>query len=426
MNEAHAIERLLGQLADGEAPPPSDTLLVNEQSRAREAAGGRVVKLGFGQSPFPVRAAAVEALARHAADKAYLPVQGLPAAREAVAAFHRDVDGVDWRAENVLFAPGSKLLLFAAMKALPADTEVLIPDPAWVSYAPQARMCGLAVRRLHADFDSRWQVGPAALEAALREAGEGPRLLILNQPGNPTGLSMARDEQAALAAVARRHGVLVLSDEIYGVLHHRGEHRAFARDYPEGTLTTTGLSKWCGAGGWRFGAMHVPPALGKVLMPRLLGIASETWSSVASPVQEAACVAYTRDAAHDAYVARQRDVLADIGRWTAERLREAGVRVHAPDGGFYLYPDFEPFRGALADRGIADSAALTRDVLEKTDVALLPGAAFGAPPKRLTARLAYVDFDGAALLASEGDAIEHAALGHLREGIDALARYLDG
>ena len=170
----------------------------------------------------------------------------------------------------------------------------------------------------------------------------------------------------------------MLSDEIYGVLDHRGTHRPFCRDYPEGTLTSTGLSKWCGAGGWRFGALHVPRTLGGTLMPRLLGIASETWSSVTSPVQEAACVAYERTIAQARYIARQRELLAEIGGWCARRLAEAGVRVHAPDGGFYLYVDFEPFREAFAARGVVDSPSLTRDLLERAGVALLPGTAFGA------------------------------------------------
>ncbi|MGB8714329.1 MAG: pyridoxal phosphate-dependent aminotransferase [Onishia taeanensis] len=418
---------LTQRLNAGEAPRASDTLLINEQSRLREAGGERVIKFGFGQSPFPVFTPAVEALAAHAADKAYLPVQGLAAAREAVAAFHREVDGVNWQAGEMLLAPGSKLLLFALMKALPADAEVLIPDPAWVSYAPQARMCNLATRRVTCSFESRWQVNAASLEEALSDRDEPNnrvRLLILNQPGNPTGLSLNHAEQAKLAEVARRHDLLVLSDEIYGVLDHDGSHRAFARDYPEGTVTTTGLSKWCGAGGWRLGAMHVPASLGEALFSRLLGIASETWSSVASPIQEAACVAYQRTPALDAYITRQRKILAEIGRWAAAELDDAAIRTHAPDGGFYLYPDFEAHREALAQRGITTGSELTEVLLDECGVALLPGSAFGAPAERLTVRLAYVDFDGAALLTTSGPVIAHPVLEKVRDGIHAITAFV--
>ncbi|SHE53753.1 hypothetical protein SAMN02745148_00564 [Modicisalibacter ilicicola DSM 19980] len=413
-----------GYTSGAEATRASDTLLINEQSRLLEAGGRRIFKFGFGQSPFPVFAPAVEALARHAAEKAYLPVQGLPALRKQVAAFHREVDQTPWEAERIVVGPGSKLLLFALMKSLP-EADILIPAPSWVSYAPQARMAGQRAVRLEASFESRWQVTPEQLEAHCDSDPQRLKVLILNAPGNPTGLSPDEATQRRLAEVARRHGVLVLADEIYGLLHHRGEHRAFALDYPEGTVTTSGLSKWCGAGGWRLGVMHVPGELGQELFARVLGVASETWSSVTSPVQHAAIVAYDRTPALDDYVARQRAVLGEIGQWCATRLNEANVRTHAPDGGFYLFPDFEAHREALAARGIATSAELTAHLLEEAGVALLPGSAFGCDPRQLTVRLAYVDFDGEALMAGEGPVMEQPAIMTLIQGIEAIVEWLN-
>ncbi|MGC3871680.1 pyridoxal phosphate-dependent aminotransferase [Halomonas sp. GXIMD04776] len=407
-----------------EATRSSDTLLINEQSRLLEAGGRRIFKFGFGQSPFPVFAPAVESLAKHAAEKAYLPVQGLPALRDQVAKFHSDIDHTRWDAERIIVGPGSKLLLFALMKSLP-EADILIPAPSWVSYAPQARMAGQRAVRLDASFETRWQVTPEQLEAHCTADPERLKVLILNAPGNPTGLSPEEDTQKRLAQVAHRHGVLVLADEIYGLLHHRGEHRAFALDYPEGTVTTSGLSKWCGAGGWRLGVMHVPAELGAELFARVLGVASETWSSVTSPIQYAAMTAYTRTPGLGAYVQRQRNVLSDIGQWCAARLNKARIRTHAPDGGFYLFPDFEVHREALAARGITTSAELTARLLEEAGVALLPGSAFGCDPSRLTVRLAYVDFDGAKLMNGEQAALEQSATTTLIQGIDAIVEWLN-
>ncbi|WP_053070603.1 pyridoxal phosphate-dependent aminotransferase [Halomonas sp. PR-M31] len=408
----------------GEATRSSDTLLINEQSRLLEAGGKRIFKFGFGQSPFPVFDPAVQALAEHAAEKAYLPVQGLPALREQVARFHSDTDHVSWNPERVVVGPGSKLLLFALMKSLP-EADILIPAPSWVSYAPQARMADQRAVKLEASFETRWQITPEQLEAYCVENPRRLKLLILNAPGNPTGLSFDMQTQKRLASVARRHGVLVLADEIYGQLHHRGEHRAFALDYPEGTVTTSGLSKWCGAGGWRLGVMHVPAELGTELFARILGLASETWSSVASPVQYAAITAYTRTPELDAYIERQRIVLSEIGQWCAARLNEANVRTHAPDGGFYLFPDFEAHRESLAARGITTSAELTARLLEDAGVALLPGSAFGCRPDQLTVRLAYVDFDGSALMKSEQTILEQATTTTLIQGIIAIVEWLN-
>ncbi|MCD6009082.1 MULTISPECIES: pyridoxal phosphate-dependent aminotransferase [Halomonadaceae] len=417
--------RLLASYADGdEATPSSDTLLINEQSRLLEASGQRIYKFGFGQSPFPVFAPAVSALAAHAAHKAYLPVQGLPALRERVAAFQSRVDETYWDAQRVLIGPGSKLLLFALIKALPT-ADILIPAPAWVSYAPQARMAGQRAVRLEASYDHRWQVTAETLERHCRERPERLKVLIHNAPGNPTGLAPDAETQQRLAAVARRYGVVVLADEIYGLLHHRGAYRAFARDYPEGTVTTGGLSKWCGAGGWRLGVAHLPAALGGELFQRLLGVASETWSSVASPIQQAAITAYTASPALDAYLQRQRTVLAEVGGWCAARLNAAGVRTHAPDGGFYVFPDFAAHRQRLAARGITSSGELTRRLLAEAGVALLPGSAFGCPPEQLTVRLAYVDFDGGELLASSGEVLGTPALRQTRAGIEAIVAWLE-
>lgn len=407
-----------------EATRSSDTLLINEQSRLLEAGGRRIFKFGFGQSPFPVFSPAVETLAKHAADKAYLPVQGLAALRERVAAFHSEVDGAEWDARRVIIAPGSKLLLFTLMKALP-EADILIPAPSWVSYAPQARMAGQRAVCLEASFDTRWQVTPEQLETHCQTEPERLKVLILNAPGNPTGLSPDVAVQQRLAEVARRHGVLVLADEIYGMLHHRGEHRAFALDYPEGTVTTSGLSKWCGAGGWRLGVMHLPTALGDELLARILGVASETWSSVASPIQEAAITAYTLTPELETYVQRQRDLLSELGQWCAEKLNAENVRTHAPDGGFYLFPDFEAYRQRLAARGITTSAQLTARLLDEAGVALLPGSAFGCEPSQLTVRLAYVDFDGAALLESQGAALDQPMIMPIIEGIEAILEWLN-
>jgi len=161
----------------------------------------------------------------------------------------------------------------------------------------------------------------------------------------------------------------------------------------------------------------------------VIGIASETWSSVTSPVQEAACVAYELTDELRDYLARQRQWLSAIGRWCAAELSEAQVRVHSPDGGFYLYPDFESYRERLARRGVMTSAALTERVLREAGVALLPGSAFGCPPAQLTARLAYVDFDGSALLkvsppSEVVDLSSISELNHLRSGIQALLNWL--
>jgi len=381
----------------------SQTLLINEQSRNLEGSGREVFKFGFGQSPFPPLAAAVEALRTHAAAKDYTAVQGLPELRQRVAAFHREAQGLDVSAEQVLIAPGSKLLLYAVMAAF-ERADVLIPAPAWVSYVPQAKLLRHTPIKVSTSFEQRWRVTPEALEAALRcKADAGvPSILVLNHPGNPDGLSYTSEELEGIAVVCRRHRVLAISDEIYGLLDHQGRHVSLASRYPEGTVVTGGLSKWCGAGGWRLGVALLPPALLGAFRDTLLGIASETYSCASLPVQRAACEAYQWTAATRDYLAHQRRLLGHIGQSTARQLIAAGVQLHAPTGGFYLFPDFTPFTDRLHRAGIRDAQTLCERLLTDTGVALLPSDAFGMPPEQLCARLAYVEFDGAqALKASQ-------------------------
>ena len=411
---------------------PSATLAINERSNRLRAAGRRIFKLGLGQSPFPVPAPVVAALRAAAGEKDYLPVAGLAGLREAVAAHHGRVYGLEVDPEGVLIGPGSKELMF--LLQLCYGGELLLPSPSWVSYAPQASLLGRRVRWIPTRREDGWRLTPEALDAACREDPGRPRLLILNYPSNPAGMSFTDDALGALAAVARRRGVLVLSDEIYGKLHHRGAHASIASHYPEGTIHSAGLSKWCGAGGWRLGVFALPPQRAR-LRAAMRAAASETFASVAAPIQYAAQVAFAEDPVIDRYLADSRRLLGALGRWIAGRLRAAGASLRDPEGGFYLLPDFSPLAGRLAARGITTSRAFAESLLAEGGVALLPGSDFGRPPEELTVRLAYVDFDGGAALAGlptgpgRGE-VDEAALRRLCpatvEGVERLCDWAAG
>ena len=377
----------------------SATLAINERSNALRQQGRRIYKLGLGQSPFPVPTEVVNALKLHAHEKDYLPVTGLPTLREAVAEFHRRKDGVAAQAEGVLVGPGSKELMFLLQLTFYGD--LLIPSPAWVSYAPQARILGRNVTIVPTSFAEQWRVTPERLFSLCRGDADRPRILVLNYPGNPEGGTYTADELQELAEVARRFGVILLSDEIYGQLHHTGGHVSVAQFYPEGTIISSGLSKWCGAGGWRLGTFTFPPDLAW-LMEAMAAVASETYTSVSAPIQHAAVRAFQGGITIERYLWHARRILAALGQQCTTALRQAGVRVHAPVGAFYLFPDFSPLAESLAKRGIYDSQTLCERLLEDTGVAILPGAVFQRPVEELTARLAYVGFDGVkALAASE-------------------------
>ncbi len=401
---------------------PSATLAINERSDELLAQGRQVFKLGLGQSPFPVPPVVVEALRRAAPEKDYLPVRGLRPLREAVTEFLHRRHGIERARRQVLVGPGSKELIFLTQLAYAG--ELLVPSPSWVSYAPQARIIGRRVTWLPTDIEHDWKLRPGTLEGHCAANPGLPRLLILNYPNNPTGVSCSEAELEALAEVARRHQVLVVSDEIYADLDHEGRTASIAHHYPEGTVVSTGLSKWCGAGGWRLGLFSFPQEL-EWLCSAMASIASETFTSVSAPIQYAAIEAFKGGPSIESYLADCRSVLRALGQRCAATLREAGCRLPPVDGGFYLFPDFTPLREALLARGITDAQSLTERLLEDTGVATLPGSVFGRPKAEPTLRLSYVNFNGARTLAAiaAGETVDDAFLRrHCAETLEAIDR----
>lgn len=375
----------------------SATLEINERSNQLRREGREVFKLGLGQSPFPVPDVVVSELEVNAHRKDYLAVEGLWELREAVAEYHHRTDHLTCTPEDVMIGPGSKELMF--LLQLVYYGNLIIPTPTWVSYAPQAHIIGRHVQWLPTTSATHWELSPEQLEQLCRDDPRRPRIVILNYPANPTGMTYDEEELKQLASVAAKYRVVLLSDEIYGELHHEGRHLSIARFYPEGTIISGGLSKWCGAGGWRLGTFLFPKSL-HWLRDAMAAVASETYTSTSAPIQYAAVRAFRGGVEIERYLGHVRKILQAIDARLVSRLQKAGINVCPPRGAFYLFPDFSPLRTVLRQRGITSSEELCQRLLDDTGVALLPGSAFGRPARELTARLAYVDFDGAKALAA--------------------------
>lgn len=381
--------------------PKSATLAINERSLQLRAEGRDVIRLGLGQSPFPVPPTVVEALRRNAHQKAYLPVEGLPELRQAICEYLQRTEALEYHPDQIIVGPGTKELMF--LFQLAGEADLLLPAPSWVSYAPQAMMNSRPVHWLPTDPRDGLRVTPASIEARCRVEPSRSRLLILNYPGNPTGTSYTPEQLEAIADVARRFAVVVLSDEIYSGTKFAGDHVSIARFYPEGTIISNGLSKWCGAGGWRLGAFAFPREFGW-LRDAIAATASETFSAVSAPIQYAAITAFRGNAEIDAYLSRSQRLLKSLMTWCARRLREAGAVVPEPEGAFYLLPSAgDDCPRFTREARPATAAELCGRILDDTGVAVLPGNDFGLGPDELSFRLAAVDFDGEAALTAMAD-----------------------
>lgn len=381
----------LGLKSSAAGAPVSATLRMNEAVAARRAAGQRTIHLGFGEASFPLPALLREELARAATRTEYAPVLGIPALRAAIAAYLTRTRALTVSPAMVAVGPGSKPMLYAMLSVLAGD--VLLPAPSWVSYGPQARLAGKRVFPVATDPADSHRLTRETLDAALyasRATGADPRLLIVNSPSNPTGGMFAQTDVEQIALWARAEGITILSDEIYAELAHGWRtHVSPAHYYPEGTIVTGGMSKAFSAGGWRLGYAVVPATPdGERLMSAVRSLASELWSSAATPLQQAAIAAFTFDADMASYVRRSARVHAHAVARLHAGLVSAGAQCPRPAGAFYLYPDFAPWREQLAARGITTSDALASHLLEHWDIASLPASDFGEAPDALRLRLA--------------------------------------
>lgn len=368
----------------------SATLAIDELVHERRARGLPTLHLGFGEAGLPVAHELAAALAGAATGgNGYGAVVGSAPAREAAAGwFGRR--GVPTGADQVVLAPGSKPLLFGLVAAL--DGDVVLPRPSWVSYAAQSAFVGRRVVRVPAPAEAGGVPDPDLLEDALvaaRADGARPGVLVLTVPDNPTGTVASTDLLARVCAVADRHGLAVVSDEIYAELVHEGRCPTPVTHLPGRTVVTTGLSKSLALGGWRIGFVRTPSGpWGDALRVRLTGVASEVWSCQAGPMQAVATYALGDPPELLARVERSRRLHGRVARAVHARVVAAGARCRPPTAAFYLYPDFSPVAEPLARTGITTGPELATALLERHGVATLPGTAFGEPEGALTLRLA--------------------------------------
>lgn len=403
----------------------SPTLAINQRVKELWAAGEQVYHLGFGESRFPVHPTIRAALTAHADAKSYLPTLGIPELRAAISVYYTKHMGVQATPEQVIVAPGSKPLLYAFQMALAGDT--ILPTPSWVSYAPQARLLNRPVLHIPAGSAAEHRLTADALRATLARSAHRQHILVLNSPSNPTGQMLGPELLAEIAEVCRATNTLVLSDEIYALTAHgHTPHVSMANFYPEGTVVLGGLSKHLSLGGWRFGVAIAPPGpAGQQLLQAIAKIGGEIWSCVAAPVQYAALAAYADDPEIHAYIADCTRLHAARTQHLWRGLSELDIPCPRPDGAFYLYPNFDGWREALAAKAIHTSDDLARHLLEEWRIATLPGTAFGAPAGELSLRLSssYVDLErdeqAAALLARHQAGAEADAL--VREHHPSLA-----
>ena len=310
-------------------------------------------------------------------------MQGLEELRTVIAN-HLNKNNNNFNKEDIVIGPGTKELMLLAQIIFKGD--LLLPAPSWVSYQPQAFIAKNKVHWIQTTSNSNWFPTGKQLEDKVKNINSENLLLIINSPNNPSGTVCNNLQE--IAQVAKKYKIIILSDEIYSQLCFNGEYKSISNFYPEGTIVSNGLSKWCGAGGWRLGFFAIPKQL-KDFKNSLKILCSESFTSVSAPIQYAAIEAYKGD--HSNYLNNVKKILSFTANYVYENLKSNVINITKPEGGFYLFPEF-------SNAKFSSSSEMCEDILHKTGVALLPGSDFGLDKSKMLARLSYTDFDGANFL----------------------------
>jgi len=394
---------------------PSSTLLINETSRKLEEQGKKIYKFGFGQSPFKVPEDVVEELKNNSHQNKYLPMQGLLELRNAVAKYTSKKKNFDYKSENVIIGPGSKELMF--LLHIIFDGEIILPAPSWVSYAPQAIIGRNKIQILQTKRENNWFPTADEIEKVILKDKNKNYLLFLNSPNNPSG--QICENLGEISEITNKYNLIILSDEIYSELTFEDSFKSISNFCPEKTIISTGLSKWCGAGGWRLGYFLIPDNL--LDIKNMINVlASETFSAVSAPIQYAAIKAYEND--HSDYINKSKNILSAVGNYVYENLKSNKILINKPQGGFYLMPEF-------LNKKFKSSSEMCDSILNNTGVALLPGSDFGFDETKMLARLSFTDFDGQEFMnkIEDNQKIENDHIANLApkiiEGVDKLKKW---
>jgi len=367
----------------------SQTLAMAQKSRELKAKGLDIISLSLGEPDFNTPDYIKEA-AKKAIDENYTkypPVPGYDDLRDAISRKFKEENGINYSKDQIIVSAGGKHSLINVILSIinPGD-EVIILAPYWVSYYDQIILAGGKPVIVDSLLENDFKIRPDQLESAVTEK---TRLIIFNSPSNPTGMVYTGEEMEQIARIVEKHeGLFIISDEIYEHIIFEGRHVSMASfDFIyDRVITVNGVSKGYAMTGWRIGYIGAPLWLAKACN-KLQG---QFTSGVCSIAQRAALAAIegksnSRQVMKEAFL-RRRDLICGL-------LQEvSGLKIRVPQGAFYVMPDISSYLGkSYGDLKINNSDDLALFLLDKAQVAVVGGDAFGAPN---CIRISYANSDG--------------------------------
>jgi aspartate aminotransferase len=358
----------------------SPSMIISMRAKELANEGRDIVDMSLGEPDFDTPTHIVDAAAQAMRDghTRYTAPQGTLALRQAIVGKFQRENGLAYSVDEITVGNGAKQVIFNTfMATLEAGDEVIIPAPYWVSYSDIVTLNGGSPQVIPCGIEAGFKLTAEALQAALTE---NSRWLILNSPSNPSGAIYTEGELQALGKVLEDFPrVLVMSDEIYEhVLLADQPFVSFGNACPqlrERTLLINGVAKAYAMTGWRIGYAAGP----KALIAAISKIQSQSTSGASAISQEASRAAL--EGPQD-FVSRSAAEYAERGRVLVEGLSQCeGLRLSAPAGAFYAFPECSQLFGRVTPEGrvISDDVELSSYLLNHAGVAVVPGLAFGLP-----------------------------------------------
>ncbi len=357
---------------------PSPTLAITAKANQMKADGIDVIAFGAGEPDFDtpqhIKDAAVDALAKGFTK--YTPSAGIPALKKAISEKFKRDNNLDYAPNQIIVSCGGKHSLYNVFQALCNEgDEVIIPSPYWVSYPEQAKLAGAKPVIIETTDENGFSPTPEQIKAAITPR---TKLFILNSPSNPTGAMWPRETIEALAELAVTHNFYVVSDEIYEKITYDGNQSVsiatFAPEVKKRVITVNGVSKTYSMTGWRIGYAAAEPEI-VAAMGRLQDAVTSNPTSIAQYATLAALNG-PQDFLNDwvAEFDRRRRVITD------GLNAIPGITCRLPEGAFYVFPNISGTLGKrYGDKTLYTGDDFTDFLLSEAQVAVVPGAGFGAP-----------------------------------------------
>lgn len=356
---------------------PSLTLEISAKAKKMKADGISVIGFGAGEPDFNTPDYICEAgkKAIEIGFTKYTPASGTAELKNAVCEKFLKDNGLTYTPDQIVVSSGAKGSLYHAICAIIDDgDEVIIPSPYWLTYPELVKLAGGKCVFVETKKENGYKITAKELENAITDK---TKAIILNTPNNPTGAVYGKDEISAIAAVIEKHGIYVISDEIYEKLIYDGEkHFSIAAEseyMKEHTVVINGMSKTYSMTGWRIGYLAAPKAIAKAIS----SMQSHTSSNPCSIAQYASVAALV-DKEGEKFIADMQGIFDERRKYMVKTLKDVkGITIIEPKGAFYVFMDVSSTYGKKYDGEVIEGSLSFANAALKKGVALIPGVAFG-------------------------------------------------